>query len=244
MRPARPPDDAALAAELADLRQLTARLERAALEGEGTDRLARRRVEAEQRIIRRTRAVAGAGARADRPSVSAVIGALGDRALVELVEVDGGLLGLVVAGGRVAMRRLGERDEVHAELAALRFGLRRLALGRGAEGVRRAFRDSVAHSALRLDELLLEPVSGLIGSRALVVVPTGALHALPWAVLPSAPGGRSWWPRAPPCGCAPSGPAEPRPRPGRDDADRRARRARRRRRDARAWRASTPAAGG
>src|SRR5262249_19190966 len=53
LRPARPPDDAALAADLAELRQLTARMERAALAQEPTEELRRARVAAETRIVRR-----------------------------------------------------------------------------------------------------------------------------------------------------------------------------------------------
>jgi CHAT domain-containing protein len=41
------------------------------------------------------------------------------------------------------------------------------------------------HAARRLDELLLAPLAPDLGDRDLVVVPTGALHALPWSVLPS-----------------------------------------------------------
>jgi CHAT domain len=187
-RPARPPDDKALAADLGELRQLTASQEAAALERRATVELARRRVDVEQRIIRRTRTVAGQGANAERPSVGGVAGALGRRALLEVVEIDGRLLGLVVVDGRVSMRPLGERDQVFRELDGLRFGLRRLVPGRTSEDLLRATRNSVAHAALRLDDLLLAPVRHLIGERSLVIVPTGILHALPWAALPSCTG--------------------------------------------------------
>src|SRR5205823_6786647 len=91
-------------------------------------------------------------------------------------------------GGRVAMRELGPRDQVHLEHEALRFGLRRLALGRGSAGSLAAVRASVAHAAGRLDQLVIGPMRGLIADRPLVVVPTGALHALPWAALPCCAG--------------------------------------------------------
>ena len=52
----------------------------------------------------------------------------------------------------------------------------------------------------RLDRLLLSPIAPLFGSRPLVVVPTGELHATPWAALPTlagravsvAPSARLW----------------------------------------------------
>ena len=40
----------------------------------------------------------------------------------------------------------------------------------------------------RLDALLLAPLAAAIGDRPLVIVPTGALHALPWALLPGGAG--------------------------------------------------------
>ncbi|MFC4946126.1 CHAT domain-containing protein [Pseudonocardia sp. GCM10023141] len=40
----------------------------------------------------------------------------------------------------------------------------------------------------RLDALLLGPLADLCDGRELVVVPTGALHAVPWAALPSCAG--------------------------------------------------------
>jgi hypothetical protein len=188
LRPARPPDDAALAADLAELRQLTARMERAALAQEPTDELRRARVAAEERIVRRSRAAAGDGARAARPTVDGVIEALGDRVLLELVEIDGSMVGLVVAGGRVAMRELGGLDQVRLEHEALRFGLRRLALARGSPASLAAARASVTHACERVEELVIGPVRRTIGDRPLVVVPTGALHALPWAALPCCAG--------------------------------------------------------
>jgi CHAT domain-containing protein len=94
----------------------------------------------------------------------------------------------VVADGRVVVRGLGAPDEVRRELDALRFGLRRIALPRGSPASMDAARASVARSAERLDELMLAPVGRLVGERPLVLVPTGALHAVPWAVLPSCAG--------------------------------------------------------
>jgi CHAT domain-containing protein len=48
-----------------------------------------------------------------------------------------------------------------------------------------ATRRNADASAAALDKLLVEPMRPVIGDRPLVVVPTGALHAIPWSALPS-----------------------------------------------------------
>jgi CHAT domain-containing protein len=45
-----------------------------------------------------------------------------------------------------------------------------------------------AHAAEALDRALLQPLSRLLGDRDVVVVPTMALHALPWPALPALAG--------------------------------------------------------
>jgi len=192
----------ALARDLAKLRRVRAEL--AATDGEPA-RL--RRLTARQRAledaVRRAswRATGGTGARTASPSIGAVCAGLGDRALVELVELDGELLALVVAGGRVRQYQLSRMDTVEPEVTALRFALRRLAMGYGSRASLDAAELGARHAACRLDELLLMPVRRQVGDRPLVIVPTGALHGIPWAVLPScrgrpvvvAPSATAWW---------------------------------------------------
>ncbi|HZN74242.1 MAG TPA: CHAT domain-containing protein [Micromonosporaceae bacterium] len=192
----------ALARDLAKLRRVRAEL--AAADGEPA-RL--RRLTARQRAledaVRRAswRATGGTGARTASPSIGAVCAGLGDRALVELVELDGELLALVVAGGRVRQYQLSRMDTVEPEVTALRFALRRLAMGYGSRASLDAAELGARHAACRLDELLLMPVRRQVGDRPLVIVPTGALHGIPWAVLPScrgrpvvvAPSATAWW---------------------------------------------------
>jgi CHAT domain-containing protein len=75
---------------------------------------------------------------------------------------------------------------VTAELAGLRFGLRRLAFAHGSAASLEAAGAVVAYAAGRLDELLVGPLLARLGDgRPLVLVPTGVLHALPWSALPS-----------------------------------------------------------
>ena len=190
-RPARPPDDADLAADLDALRVVSSELAEAALAGRDTVPLVRRQAELEVSIRDRARRAPGRldhARMAPTPAVADLAAALGERALLELVEVDGRLWGVAVHPGGARLAPLGAVAEVETELDALRFALRRLTPSRGAAASKLAAARSGEHAARRLDALLLEPVRREIGDRPLVVVPTPRLHALPWAALPSCAG--------------------------------------------------------
>lgn len=190
LRPVRPPDDSVLEAGLAELRQVTNQIEQGVLTGRDVASLQRRQVALEQAVQRRARHVAGdAYGLPPPPGVAELAAPLGERALVEMVELDGRLHAVVVAGGRASLHRLGGLEEATGELAGLRFGLRRLAFGHGSPASREAAAAAVAHAASRLDHLLLGPLRTRLGGEGpLVLVPTGALHALPWSALPSLAG--------------------------------------------------------
>jgi hypothetical protein len=109
--------------------------------------------------------------------------ALGDRALLELV-VAGGTVHAVVLDRRGAtLRRLCPAAEVAREVAHLRFALTRVASD-GAAADRDRATEALRVSTRRVAELVLAPVARRIGDASLVIVPTGALHGLPWGVLP------------------------------------------------------------
>jgi tetratricopeptide (TPR) repeat protein len=187
-RPARPPDDAALAADLAELRSVLAAVDEAGKEDGGTRRLLRRQAELEGAIRQRARHAAGGGAEQLAPLRSAELhAALGQRALVEFVRQDGALAAVVVtgAGPRPRIVALGALGDVERELAALRFALRRLARGAGSAAARAVARANAEHAAAELDALLLAPLRERVGDRELVLIPTGELHAVPWAALAS-----------------------------------------------------------
>ena len=91
---------------------------------------------------------------------------------------------LTLARGKLAVHALGAT--AHAEqLGWLRFALRRLARGRLDPGARAAALANAGAAAAALDEQLVAPLLQTIGGAPLVIVPTGALHALPWSALPS-----------------------------------------------------------
>lgn len=188
-RPARPPDDDALAAELGELRALLAAIDEAGKEAADTQRLLRRQAELEASVRRRARHAVGAqdGEQGAPPDPQALRAALGERVLVHYVPAGDELRVVVVQAARPPrLLALGAAvGEAYSELAALRFALRRLGRGTGAAASREIARENARHAAARLDELLLAPLAELLGERELVLIPTGELHAVPWAALPS-----------------------------------------------------------
>jgi CHAT domain-containing protein/Tfp pilus assembly protein PilF len=198
----RPPDDPVLADNLTQLRRVVRELEEASLSGGETAALVRRQIVLEQSVRRRARHAAGGRSGQTGPPLAELQSTLGERALLELVDLDDRLHAVVVAGRRVRLHELADRKAVLSELAAVRFALARLAHGRGSTRGLRAARATLAASAARLDDLLLRPCREELGDRQVVVVPTGPLHALPWSALPSLSGrplvvapSAAWWQR-------------------------------------------------
>ena len=205
LRPARPPDDAALAAELAELRRVTADLDESLRDGRPEPALIRRQAQLEapsaaapcarrrtarQRPTRARRRTPPPERRADdratprgAPRVAALADALGERVLVEFFALDGRLHAVTVADGRAAHHALGAEADVNREVSSLRFSLRRVATAPPGSRTAEAMADVCATVAERLDALLLAPLE--LAQRPLVIVPTGELHALPWSMLPS-----------------------------------------------------------
>ncbi|MGH9279621.1 MAG: CHAT domain-containing protein, partial [Acidimicrobiales bacterium] len=168
----------------------------AALAGRGTSRLLRQQAVLEESIRRHTHRAPGRAAAAGLRGLHAVVepGALAlaaleetlaGRALLEIVELDGQLLAVVLADGTATLHRLGARAAVANELDGLRFSLRRLALDAGSPASLAAASDAATYAAKRLDSLLIEPAAARVRDRPLVIVPTGILHGIPWSVLPS-----------------------------------------------------------
>jgi CHAT domain-containing protein len=189
-RPVRPPDDPELAATLVELRQVTEELDQSAIEAGTAPRLLAHQAALERAVQRRTRRLAGPeGAKpTDVPSLAALRHLLGQRALVEIVQLDQSLHAVVVAGQRMTVHPLGDVAKVAAELAGLRFALERLAFGHQSARARHAATAAAQDAAAQLDEALLAPLADRIGDRPLVIAPTGLLHAVPWAGLPSCTG--------------------------------------------------------
>ena len=178
--PVRPPADAELAADLAALRNVAARLDSAldsraaapALERE------RRRLEAavRQRVLH-TPAIAAGQAESFR--TTDLLEQLGDTDLLELTDIDGQLHAVVVTGGRLHLVHVGPTQAAVRALAHVLFALRREGAGRGTH------RLDLTEIGRRLEKNLLGESVRLLRDGPLVVVPTGKLHAVPWGLMPS-----------------------------------------------------------
>ncbi len=185
LRPAVPPPDGALAAALAAVRTTVGELEPALLEGRPVAGLRAELARRERRVrdLARTQP-APPGSPASVVPPERLRAALGPRCLLALLSVDGLLTALVVGPRRAHLVPLGPAAPAASALDALHFALRRLSGGHGSARALAAALRSARGRAAELDDLLLGPVRARLGDAPLVVVPTAALHAVPWALLP------------------------------------------------------------
>ncbi|MGH9279761.1 MAG: CHAT domain-containing protein [Acidimicrobiales bacterium] len=183
--PVRPPADQELAARLIELREVDAALTEAASTGQDTEIWLRRKARVEDAIRQKTWHASGDNDRDATPlSLADLRQRLSPRILVEYVEAGCDLYAVVAGDGRARLCRVGAVPEIDQEIDALRFTLSRLASGQGNERSQHAMAQALAVAAEMLDTCLLGGL-GLPPERPLVVVPTGPLHVLPWAALPS-----------------------------------------------------------
>ncbi|GHE08628.1 CHAT domain-containing protein [Streptomyces alanosinicus] len=179
--PTRPPADPALLSGLTAYREIAARAEEARMEGRPVPALEREQRRLEREIRSRTHHIRGAAPHAgDHFDVARLLDRLGEARLVELAVVDGRVHVLLCGQGRVRRFTGGPLAEAVAEAEYVQAGLRRLAHP-GAE----ARLPLVEAAGLRLQELLLGGAAAHLGSGPAVIVPPGALHRVPWALLPA-----------------------------------------------------------
>jgi len=111
---------------------------------------------------------------------------LGERVLVSFVASRQEMLAVVLMDGRAKLIHLGGVDEAAAAAGELRADLDALSPDYLAGSpIAEAIANSAQTRAARLDDQLVRPLAKLIGDRELVVIPTGALYAVAWGVLPS-----------------------------------------------------------
>jgi tetratricopeptide (TPR) repeat protein len=198
--PVRPPDDAGLALELSALRDVTRRIGEARGEGQPTTSLEHEQSRIEASVRRRMLRTSGtaAGAR-ERFDLRRLREELGDTTLIELVEVDDVLHVVTVGRRHVVMHTVGPTATALSELEFALFGLRRIAAA-ASPALIRASAVSLQAAAGSLEKALLGPAVDRLGDGAVLVVPSGRLHAVPWSLLPSlrdrevsvAPSATSW----------------------------------------------------
>jgi CHAT domain len=181
-----PPEHPALRDCATDLRRLGAEIRHAEQGGRTARTLHLRQAALEARVRRLSRHATGETGRAGAPPSRAQLSrALGEAALVELVELDGALSALTLVAGRLTRSELGPLAPVADELEWIRFGLQRLAAGGHSPARRAALLAGARASAQALEDRLVAPLAHAVGERPLVIVPTGSLHAVPWSMLPA-----------------------------------------------------------
>jgi len=186
----RPPDDPAAAAALEELRQVRHMLRARELAGQPAGGL-RARVETLQRGIREQSWAAPGRRGIPVPALaplSAVRNDTGGAGLVIYLKDGLALRALVITGGSAGLRSLGEYAAAEEAVLRLRADLDAQA-GRALPGrLARAVAAATRRDAAALASAVLSPLLAELGDSDLVVVPTGLLTTVPWAVLPGCAG--------------------------------------------------------
>ncbi|GGL20025.1 hypothetical protein Sme01_37970 [Sphaerisporangium melleum] len=127
------------------------------------------------RAVARGRAGGGGAA----PPPDRIRAVLDGAALVELVRDGDRLAAVVVTEERCVLRPLGSYTAAAEATIRLRYALRRAGLRDTGTGLASGPPGEAAGPAE-----LFRPLGADVGDRPVVIVPTGALHTLPWGVLP------------------------------------------------------------
>ncbi|TYB65455.1 CHAT domain-containing protein [Nonomuraea sp. PA05] len=186
-RPTRAPEDEQTAEALAELRQLAQQMHADEAAGRRRPALRRRCLELEQVIRERGWQLPGVGERLAPAPAAAVREALDEDgfALVSLLNVDGGLLALVLVNGRCHLHRLSAYEPV-AEAARRLAGDLNAQAGRNLRPAMRAVIEASVQRQLGvISDALGAPLrQALSGARGIVLIPTMGLSAVPWGLLP------------------------------------------------------------
>jgi hypothetical protein len=178
----RPPvtDDPELGSLLARLRSAQRRHDELDPVDDDRDRLRREIRSLERAVATRRRTRPGAGGRPTTVDERRLRAASHRAALVSFVDVDGGLVRLDLVDGRCRRRDLGPVGELVAPVDGVLRSMSRLADRRVRPAMAAALRSALDHDAESVSERLLD---GLTPNHPVVIVPTGPLHAVPWAAL-------------------------------------------------------------
>jgi tetratricopeptide (TPR) repeat protein len=213
--PVRPPDDEALSADLAALRDVTAQLAKAAAARQPSGSLEQERQRLERAVRTRSLRTAGerprsrpqpAGDAPGRPGpgssfpLAELLDELGSDRLVELVDVDQQLHAVVCGAGRVRSYLVGPAADSARGVRFARQALRRVAHGPTVSPDKAAVHDWLTALGGKLDRVLLGEAGDHLGEGNVVIVPPGRLQAVPWGLLPRlrstavsvAPSAASW----------------------------------------------------
>ena len=179
--PVRPRRDGGLVAELAALRRVVRRLETERLPDFAVAALHRERRRREAAVRQRVLQTPGTAIGEAPPFDSTeLLDQLGGTDLIELIDVDGQLYGVLAGGDRLRLCPIGPTAAADHALARTLFALRRT-------GTRATTANPLDLDLLgaRLEADLLGGIPDLLTGAAVVVVPTSRLHSVPWNLLPA-----------------------------------------------------------
>ena len=183
--PVRPLADAELNASLAALRTVTRKLEETRTQGQQSALLQREQQRLEREVRSGSLRSQGAWSSGQAPfSPADLLDRLGAAVLIEIVAIDGGLYVLTCGNGRVRQFAAGRVSDAVRAGDFARFALRRLARSRPDDDPGSAL-SILAAAGPRLQQTLLGPAVRHLGDGPIVIVPTGTLHPMPWALLPA-----------------------------------------------------------
>jgi tetratricopeptide (TPR) repeat protein len=190
-RSGRPPDDPGIAEAVAELRGTVLQINELRGAGRAAEvaPLVARQTALERRIRERSLRRRGVFTDPLAPParVEALTARLGDAALLELVDADGTLVAVTVADGRARLHRIGPMAAADDLLDRVAFAVSRLVRPDASAAARAAALALLRTSVDRADAALVRAMREL-ADRPLVVVPTGSLQNVPWALLPSCAG--------------------------------------------------------
>jgi tetratricopeptide (TPR) repeat protein len=183
--PVRPSADPELNASLAALRTVTRGLDQARSQGLPSASLQKEQQRLETEVRASALRARGNGRWTRAPfSPADLLDELGPAQLIEIVDVDGSLHVLVCGQGKVRQIAAGQASDALKAANFARFALRRLARSR--PGADPASALAVLEQAgPALQHALLGPAVRHLGDGPVVIVPTGMLHPIPWAILPA-----------------------------------------------------------
>ncbi len=179
----RPPSDPELTRLLSELRRINAEIREVAVTGGSTHSLIVQESKIEAQIKAVSRHLRGYGpARATTPnSREDIVDRLGDRRLISYFKYGGDIHAVSVHRGSIGLKRLVEADRTANEVSSLLFSLTRLAHGAGSPRSLEAAAVGIDSSLQLLRQWLLDPLTS--DGEEITVVPTAALHRLPWPAL-------------------------------------------------------------
>ncbi|MEO5663462.1 MAG: CHAT domain-containing protein [Nocardioides sp.] len=139
--------------------------------------LTRERAQQERAVRLAWAATSGSGGRAETVPAAELVEHLGDRLLVQLVNVDGTLYAVVVRDGRWRTVEVGPLEAAQKAMDRALYGLRSATRGRPID---------LSPLALRLETALLGPVVRMLPTaRPVVISPPAAFLGAPWGLIPS-----------------------------------------------------------